>query len=95
MHAITEDMKAGTLRELFFVNQLRNAFSTHPALADATVELTERGDFFVKSAYTFEIGGKAKTYDQIKDISNSFIAADDIETGFGNKVPLWLFGFLY
>jgi len=95
MHAIAEEMNAGTLRELFFVNQLRNAFSNHPALIDATVELTERGDFFVKSAYTFEIGGKAKTYDQIKDISNSFIAADDIETGFGNKIPLWLFGFLY
>ena len=95
MYAITEDMNAGTLRELFFVNQLRNAFSNHPALIDATVELTDRGDFYVKSVYTFEIGGKAKTYDQIKDISNSFIAADDIETGFGNKIPLWLFGFLY
>ncbi len=95
MHAITEDMNAATLRELFFVNQLRNAFSTHPALIDATVELTDRGDFFVKSAYTFEIRGKSKTYDQIKDIGNSFIAADDIETGFGNKIPLWLFGFLY
>lgn len=94
-YAITEDMNAGTLRELFFVNQLRNAFSNHPALIDATVELTDRGDFFVKSTYTFEIGGKDKTYDQIKDISNSFIAADDIETGFGNKIPLWLFGFLY
>ncbi|OIP91326.1 MAG: AAA family ATPase [Syntrophaceae bacterium CG2_30_49_12] len=95
MYAITEDMNAGTLRELFFVNQLRNAFSNHPALIDATVELTDRGDFYVKSVYTFEIGGKAETYDQIKDISNSFIAADDIETGFGNKIPLWLFGFLY
>ena len=29
------------------------------------------------------------------DIPDSFIAADDIETGFGNKIPLWLFGFLY
>jgi predicted AAA+ superfamily ATPase len=95
MHAIAEDMNAGTLRELFFVNQLRNAFSTHPALVDATVELTEQGDFYVKSADTFEIGGKSKTYNQINDISNSFIAADDIETGFGNKIPLWLFGFLY
>jgi len=64
-------------------------------LIDATVELTDRGDFTVKSAYTFEIGGKSKTFDQIKDIGNSFIAADDIETGFGNKIPLWLFGFLY
>ncbi len=95
MHAIAEEMNAGTLRELFFVNQLRNAFSNHPALVDATVELTDRGDFWVKSAYTFEIGGKTKTYDQTKGIKDSYIAADDIETGFGNKIPLWLFGFLY
>ncbi len=95
MHAIAENMNTGTLRELFFVNQLRNAFSAHPALLDATVELTDRGDFMVKSMFTFEIGGKSKTYNQISDISNSFIAADDIETGFGNKIPLWLFGFLY
>jgi hypothetical protein len=30
-----------------------------------------------------------------KKILNSFVAADDIEIGFGNKIPLWLFGFLY
>jgi len=28
-------------------------------------------------------------------MENSFIAADGIEAGFGNKIPLWLFGFLY
>ena len=95
MHAIAEEMNAGTLRELFFVNQLRNAFSNHPALVDATVELTDRGDFWVKSAFTFEIGGKTKTYDQLKGINESYIAADDIETGFGNTIPHWLFGFLY
>ena len=27
-------------------------------------------------------------------IDNAFIAADDIEIGFGNKIPLSLFGFL-
>jgi hypothetical protein len=45
--------------------------------------------------FTFEIGGKNKTYRQIKDLTNSFIAADDIEYGYKNKIPLWLFGFLY
>jgi len=48
MHAIAEDMNAGTLRELFFVNQLRNAFSNQPALGDATVELTDRGGLLGK-----------------------------------------------
>jgi len=95
MYALGEGMQAGTGRELFFVNQIRNAFSLHPPLIDAAVELAERGDFIVKSLYTFEIGGKTKNYDQIGNVGNSFIAADEIETGFGNKIPLWMFGFLY
>ena len=49
----------------------------------------------VDEKYTIEIGGKNKNFNQIKDISHSFIVADDIEIGFGNKIPLWLFGFLY
>ena len=32
---------------------------------------------------------------QIKNLPNSFVVADDIEIGFGNKILLWLFGFLY
>jgi len=36
-----------------------------------------------------------KSFKQIKDLENSFVVADDIEVGFGNKIPLWLFGFLY
>lgn len=32
---------------------------------------------------------------QIKDIPDSYVVADDIEFGFGNKILLWLFGFLY
>ena len=45
--------------------------------------------------YLFEVGGKSKNQKQIAGIENSFIAADDIEFGFENKIPLWLFGFLY
>jgi len=51
--------------------------------------------FLVAEKYTVEIGGKNKSFEQIKDIQNSFIAADEIEMGFKNKIPLWLFGFLY
>ena len=29
------------------------------------------------------------------DIADGYIVADDIEYGFKNKIPLWLFGFLY
>lgn len=30
---------------------------------------------------------------QIKDLPDSYLAIDDTEIGFGNKIPLWLFGF--
>lgn len=43
----------------------------------------------------FEIGGKNKNFSQIADIPDSYVIADDIETGLGNKIPLWLMGFLY
>ncbi len=44
------------------------------------------------------IGARGVNYllfKQIKDLENSYVVADDIEVGFGNKIPLWLFGFLY
>jgi len=43
----------------------------------------------------FEKGGKDKYAKQIDGIENAFIAADDIEYGFQNRIQLWLFGFLY
>ena len=55
----------------------------------------DRGDFLVDETYTFEIGGKNKGFEQIKNIPHSYVVADDIEIGFDSKVPLWLFGFLY
>lgn len=76
----------GTLRETFFANQL--SFTHQIYYSDET-------DFYVDNQYLFEIGGKSKSYKQIKNKENAFIAADDIEFGFENKIPLWLFGFLY
>jgi hypothetical protein len=55
----------------------------------------KKGDFLVDEKLTFEIGGRDKSFKQIKDISDSFVVADDIEMGFGNKIPLYLFEFLY
>ena len=45
--------------------------------------------------YLFEVGGKSKTFEQIKDLPNSYLAVDDIEFGHKNRIPLWLFGLLY
>ena len=84
--AYCEERDIGTLREQFFVNQLHLLHNIH----DSKI-----GDFLVDGKYIFEIGGKNKSFKQIKDIENSFVVSDDIEIGVGNKVPLWLFGFLY
>ena len=61
MYAITAEVNIGTLRELFFVNQIRNASTTHPTLVESTVELSGRGDFNVQGKFTFEVGEKEKT----------------------------------
>jgi hypothetical protein len=58
------------------------------------VELSGRGDFIVKSKYTFEIGGKGRSFRQISGMENAFVVADEIEAGFKNKLPLWLLGFM-
>jgi predicted AAA+ superfamily ATPase len=80
-----ETANIGNVRETFFVNQVRATFDIY---------LAKQGDFMVDK-YTFEVGGKTKTFDQIKDVPNSFVVADDIEIGHKNKIPLWLFGLLY
>ncbi len=87
MFALTEKVDTGTKRETFFLNQLKSAgYSvTYPA----------QGDFLVKEKYLFEVGGRKKSFDQIKDLPDSFLAIDDEETGRGNRIPLWIFGLLY
>ncbi len=59
------------------------------------VMYSDKGDFLVNEQYVFEIGGKDKSMQQIEGIENAFVAADNIEYGFQNRIPLWLFGFLY
>ena len=86
IYAYGDDCKAGTIRETFFANQLRVKYR---------LNIPKQGDFIVDDKFIFEVGGKNKSFEQIKDMPNSFIAADDIEVGVGNKIPLWLFGFLY
>ena len=85
-HAYCEEPKTGTMRETFFANQLQLLHK---------VSIPPKGDFLIDDKYLFEVGGKNKSFEQIKDIKNSFVVADDLESGFGNKIPLWLFGFLY
>ncbi len=87
MYALSMYVNSGCRRETFFLNQLRAAGHavTYPA----------KGDYLVDDRWLFEVGGPGKGFDQIRDIHDSYVVNDDIETGIGNKIPLWLFGFLY
>lgn len=76
----------GNVRETFFANQVgyKHKISFH-----------EKTDFLVDNTYAFEIGGKDKSKKQITGIENAYIVSDEIEYGYQNKIPIWLFGFLY
>ncbi|MCC5929315.1 MAG: ATP-binding protein [Cyclobacteriaceae bacterium] len=76
----------GAIRETFLLNQLVNV--------GLEVTMPKSGDFNVLDVY-IEVGGKNKNATQVKSRQQYLVAADDIEIGFGTKVPLWLFGFMY
>lgn len=57
--------------------------------------MPRQGDFMADGRYIFEVGGSGKTFDQIADLPDSYLAVDGIETGSGARIPLWMFGFLY
>ena len=86
MGAMAPKPDKGTLRETFILSQLE---------AVSTVEYPPQGDFLVDGRYLLEVGGAGKKYSQIADIPDSFLAVDDLEIGRGNRIPIWLFGFLY
>ncbi len=86
VYAMQPHPETGTIRETFLFNQLINI--------KQAVTLPTAGDFYTQHTYV-EVGGKDKSTKQVKDYDKYIVAADDIETGYGNKIPLWLFGFLY
>ncbi len=81
-----ESPNVGNIRETFFLNQLQ---------VKHQVTAPKYGDFMVDSTYVFEVGGTSKTSKQIQGVPNAYLAIDGIEGGVGNRIPLWLFGFLY
>lgn len=60
-----------------------------------TLQKAKQGDLQVDGRHIFEVGGMGKGFAQIADLHDSYVVADGIEIGFGNKIPLWLFGFVY
>ena len=80
------NISEGNKRETFFANQLNNI---------SDVVIPKKGDFLVDDKFLFEVGGNSKTFDQISNIPNSYLAIADLEIGSGNRIPLWMFGLLY
>jgi len=76
----------GGIRETFFVNQVG---SKHK------VRLHDKGDFLIDDQWVMEIGGKNKNDYQIREELDAYLIVDDMKIGFGKKIPLYLFGFLY
>lgn len=75
----------GNVRETFFFNQAR-------VVADVTS--SKESDFRIGDT-TFEIGGRNKTRSQLKGVAKGIVVKDDIEIGYRDVVPLWLFGLMY
>jgi uncharacterized protein len=69
------------LRHTFFYNQVGSKAYLNSSVA---------ADFLVNNSWLVHVGGH-----KTEAPENHFAAADMIETGQGNKIPLWLFGFLY
>ncbi len=69
------------LRQTFFYNQVGYKHK---------MKTSERADFCVDEKYHFIVGGR-----KLEPASDIFAASDVIEIGEGNKIPLWLFGFLH
>ena len=76
----------GNVRETYIVNQLK---------VKHKVNTSDKGDFLIDGKFIVEVGGKNKKFNQIKDIPESYVFAGDIEIGWGNKIPMWLFGMMY
>lgn len=87
MYSLASSPNIGTIRETFFYNQIHSS--------GIDVLLAPSGDFLIDRQYTIEVGGPSKTFKQIRNIQNSFLAVDNTLIGDVNKIPLWLFGFLY
>lgn len=88
LHALaTTQVNEGTEREVFFINQLSSKYVVEYSKTSA--------DFTIDHQYTIEVGGRSKDGKQIAGVANGYIASADEEYVLGNKIPLWLFGFLY
>ena len=74
------------MRETYFASQLGVGHK---------LSMPAQGNLVVDGKWLFEVGGKNKGFKQIKGIEDCYVVSDGIDIGYGNKIPLWLFGLLY
>ena len=85
MYALSGNVPdTGSIRETFFLSCFPETDIVYP----------DRGDFRIDKNL-FVIGGPNKDSSQIANIADAYLALDKIEIGSGNRIPLWLFGFLF
>lgn len=84
---IGHSSSVGSIREIFFINMIRNS--------GKQLFYSRAGDFEVENR-VFEIGGRGKSWKQSRNnLSNAYLVKDDILYGGNREIPLYLFGFLY
>lgn len=84
---VGEILSKGTLRELYFIQALRDA--------GESVYYSKQGDYRTKD-FIFEIGGKNKTNKQISNAElPAFIIKDDSLVATRNHIPMLFLGFIY
>ena len=86
-YALRERPDVGNIRETFVLNQLLNA--------NVEVFSPKGGGDFLTGHAVIEVGGQTKTARQVTGHGEYLVAADNMETGIGMKVPLWVFGMMY
>lgn len=87
LYALSETLPSeGTVREVFFNNQLK---------VEHQVNQASKTDFKIDDKFYFEVGGRNKGGQQIRNLQNTWIVKDGLEYSVGRSIPLWLFGFLY
>ncbi len=86
MYALSEtEPNVGNIRKTMFLCWMKRSH---------TVLESPVSDFEIDGK-TFEVGGRKKGKKQIADVTDGYVVADDIEYAFQNKLPIWMFGFIY
>ncbi|MBL7661332.1 ATP-binding protein [bacterium] len=80
------EIHLASVRESFFLHQVR---------VKTGVFIDSEYDFVLEHGCRVEIGGRNKKLKTTQQVTEVYSALDDIQIGFANNIPLYLFGMLY